>query len=129
MENPYSQDALEDEQQKTPSICISLRNLSSMRNQPPPLTNGNSTPNIAAHQTIALDSESEMSTQNQSYKRTTPKNPSSAKFEAFGHFIASSLIDLPEKNALELVEKFTSEIVRTLIAAKTTAPTPDKDWN
>lgn len=100
-----------------------------MRNQPPPLTNGNSTPNIAAHQTIALDSESEMSTQNQSYKRTTPKNPSSAKFEAFGHFIASSLIDLPEKNALELVEKFTSEIVRTLIAAKTTAPTPDNDWN
>lgn len=82
------------------------------------MTNGDISQN--QNQPIALDSESEMSTHNQSYKHSTPKNPSSAKFEAFGNFIATSLIDLPETNALELVEKFTSEIVKALITSKTT---------
>lgn len=91
------------------------------------MTNGENVQNTASNQTIALDSESEVSTQNHSYKRTTPKNPSSAKFEAFGHFLASSLIDLPEKNALELVEKFTSEIVKSLIASKTMPDSTDKE--
>lgn len=124
--NPFSRDALTNAQQKAPTIGLSLRNLSGMRNQPPlpPLTNGDSNPN----QTIALDSDSEISTHNHSYKRTLLKNPSSAKFEAFGHFMASSLIDLPEKDALELVEKFTSELVKTLIASKTDATvSPDKE--
>lgn len=98
-----------------------------MRHQPPPMTNGNNSHNTANNQTIPLDSESEISTHNQSYKRTSSKNPSSAKFEAFGNFLASSLIDLPEKNALELVEKFTSEIVKTLIASKTRAASPEKE--
>lgn len=116
-------------QQKSPAISLSLRNLNSMRNQqqPIPMTNGDSSQNIGAHQTIALDSESDMSTHNQSYKRQTPKNPSAAKFEAFGQFIGSSLIDLPEKDALELVEKFTCEIVRTLIASKDSAATAEKE--
>lgn len=91
------------------------------------MTNGDNIQNTASNQTIALDSESEVSTQNQSYKRTPQKNPSTAKFEAFGHFLASSLIDLPEKNALELVEKFTSEIVKSLIASKSIPDTPDKE--
>lgn len=85
-----------------------------------PMTNGDSNPNKNSIQPIALDSESDLSIHNQSYKRAPSKNPSAAKFEAFGQFISSSLIDLPEKNALELVEKFTSEIVKTLIASKTT---------
>lgn len=91
------------------------------------MTNGENVQNTASNQTIALDSESEVSTQNHSYKRASPKNPSSAKFEAFGHFLASSLIDLPEKNALELVEKFTSEIVKSLIASKTMPDSIDKE--
>lgn len=120
------------QQNKTNAIGLSLRNLNSMRHHAPPaapsqMTNGDSNHNMGANQTIALDSESEMSTPNQSYKRTSLKNPSSAKFEAFGNFVASSLIDLPEKNALELVERFTSEIVKTLIASKTTAATPERE--
>lgn len=125
--NPFSREALVNVQQKAPTIGLSLRNLTAMRNQAPPMTNGDSNPNMASNQTIALDSESEMSTHNHSYKRSTPKNPSTAKFEAFGHFIASSLIDLPEKDALELVEKFTSDLVRTLIAAKTVTVMPDRE--
>lgn len=89
------------------------------------MSNGDNTQN--ANQTIALDSESEVSTQNQSYKRTLSKNPSSAKFEAFGNFVSMSLLDLPEKNALALVEKFTSEIVKSLIASKTMAATPETE--
>lgn len=41
-----------------------------------------------------------------------------AKFEAFGNFVVSSLTDLPEPRALELVEKFTSELVKALITSK-----------
>lgn len=121
----FARDQLINAPQKSPAISLSLRNLNSMRNQQPPIpmTNGDSSQNIGANQTIALDSESEISTHNQSYKRSSSKNPSAAKFEAFGHFIASSLIDLPEKDALELVEKFTSEIVKTLIASKSSATT------
>lgn len=131
--NPF---ALRNAQQKSPAIGLSLRNLNSMRHhqQPPlpppplPITNGDTNHNAGDNQTIALDSESEMSiAQNQSYKRTLPKNPSSAKFEAFGKFVASSLIDLPEKNALDLVEKFTSEIVKTLIASKTATASPERE--
>lgn len=125
--NPFSRESLVNVQQKAPTISLSLRNLTAMRNQAPQMTNGDSNPNMTSNQTIALDSDSEMSTQNHSYKRSTPKIPSSAKFEAFGHFIASSLIDLPEKDALELVEKFTSDLVRTLIAAKTATVMPDKE--
>lgn len=91
------------------------------------MANGDSNQNLGGNLTIALDSESEMSTQNQSYKRALSKNPASAKFEAFGLFVSSSLIDLPETNALELVEKFTSEIVKSLIASKKTAATPERE--
>lgn len=41
------------------------------------------------------------------------------KFDAFGTFIATSLTDLPERKALELVEKFTSEIVKALLSKVT----------
>ncbi|XP_055850533.1 uncharacterized protein LOC129915097, partial [Episyrphus balteatus] len=37
------------------------------------------------------------------------------KFDAFGKFVTSSLIELPPEKALKLVEKFTSDIVRVLI--------------
>ncbi|XP_031635920.1 uncharacterized protein LOC116348876 [Contarinia nasturtii] len=118
--NPNVRESLINTQTKSPTIDISLRDLRSMRHQPPPMTNGDISQNITASQTIALDSESEMSTHDQSYKHSTPRNPSSAKFEAFGNFVATSLVDLPETNALELVEKFTSEIVKALILSKTT---------
>lgn len=97
---------------------LTVRNLHSLRDQHQPMTNGDCNPNLGNNSTIALDSDSEVSTQNQSHRRSSQKNPSHAKFEAFGSFIASSLIDLPEKNALELVERFTREIVKTLIASK-----------
>lgn len=119
----FAQDLLINAQQKDSPISLSIRNLNTLRNHHQPTTNGDDS-HIAANQTIALDTESETSAQNQSIKHT--RNPSSAKFDAFGNFIASSLIDLPEKNALELVEKFTTEIVRSLIAAKT-ANTSDKE--
>lgn len=37
------------------------------------------------------------------------------KFDAFGKFVTTSLIELPPEKALKLVEKFTSDIVRVLI--------------
>lgn len=74
------------------------------------ITNGN------RNGTTHNDSESQSSFQ--------PKfnyNSPTAKYEAFGIFVASSLTDLPETKALELIEKFTSELVRTLISTKTAA--------
>ncbi|XP_013099608.2 protein kinase 4 isoform X1 [Stomoxys calcitrans] len=43
-------------------------------------------------------------------------SPRENKYNAFGNFISSSLLDLPQKMALELVEKFTSDIVKALTA-------------
>lgn len=40
---------------------------------------------------------------------------SSDKFNAFGAFLTSALLDMPEKRALELVEKFTNELVKALL--------------
>lgn len=37
------------------------------------------------------------------------------KFEAFGTFVSDSLQDLPDVRALEMIDKFTSEIVQALI--------------
>lgn len=57
--------------------------------------------------------------QQQMLHRPLPPRPaphqSSDKFSAFGSFITSSLLDLPEDKALHLVEKFTNELVRALI--------------
>lgn len=39
----------------------------------------------------------------------------SHKFEAFGSFVSHSLQDLPEQKALGIVDRFTSEIVKSLI--------------
>lgn len=111
--NAYSR---KSDSQPNQSINLSLRSLNSLRNQDQPMTNGS-----RQHSTIALDSESEASVQQTSHRRTFERNPSSAKFDAFGNFVATSLIDMPERMALELVEKFTSEIVKSLIAAKTPA--------
>lgn len=125
--HPFDRETSSSAQQKRPAISLSLRNLNSLRNSQQPMTNGDSVQNATPNQTIALDSESEVSTQNHSYKRPPPKNPSTAKFEAFGRFLASSLIDLPEKNALELVERFTSDIVKSLIASKASPDPQDKE--
>lgn len=40
----------------------------------------------------------------------------SEKFEAFGKFLSTSLCDLPENKALELVQKFTNDLVKAFIS-------------
>lgn len=102
---------------------LSIRNINSLQREHQALTNGDATTsNRGSKPPIELDSGSEMSTPNQSRRATNSrKEPSHDKFHAFGQFMASSLIDMPEKNALELVEKFTIEIVQKLIAAKSIA--------
>ncbi|KAL5274053.1 hypothetical protein ACFFRR_000670 [Megaselia abdita] len=40
----------------------------------------------------------------------------SEKFEAFGKFLSTSLCDLPESKALELVQKFTNDLVKAFLA-------------
>lgn len=49
-------------------------------------------------------------------RKTPPQrlSPRELKYNAFGSFVSSSLMDLPQKMALELVEKFTSDIVKAL---------------
>lgn len=120
---------------------LSLRNLHSLQGDQRPLTNGTGRGNAS---TIDVDSDTDQSEPNHSHRmsgnRTQQQHqyqpqpqqqlpqlqPAHDKFRAFGQFVASSLIDLPEKSALELVEKFTREIVQTLIAVKTPAPTTDQ---
>lgn len=55
---------------------------------------------------------------NSSYKSQLSKNHlievNNDKFKAFGKFLASSLIELKEVQALSLVEKFTTELVNYL---------------
>lgn len=46
--------------------------------------------------------------------RRTP--PSSEKFNAFGQFLTSALIELPESEALVLVDQFTSELVNAYLS-------------
>lgn len=48
------------------------------------------------------------------YREPKMHKPSD-KFEAFGNFVTASLQDLPENKSLEIIEKFTNEIVRALI--------------
>lgn len=82
-----------------------------------PITGG---PSASAH-----DSESQNSSRNAlSLAAIAPpvqrvRTPAD-KFDAFGNFIVSSLTDMPEKKALELVEKFTSEIVKALLSKEAT---------
>lgn len=63
-----------------------------------------------------MDENNTSSEQNPTQQAKQPKlHQTSDKFNAFGTFIASSLQDLPETKALEIIEKFTNEIVRALI--------------
>uniref|UniRef100_A0A034W9H5 Transcription factor Adf-1 n=1 Tax=Bactrocera dorsalis TaxID=27457 RepID=A0A034W9H5_BACDO len=43
---------------------------------------------------------------------------SEQKYAAFGEFVSASLLELPATRALQLVEKFTSEVVRVLLDSK-----------
>nr|XP_014090077.1 uncharacterized protein LOC106617423 isoform X2 [Bactrocera oleae]XP_036233595.1 uncharacterized protein LOC106617423 isoform X2 [Bactrocera oleae]XP_036233596.1 uncharacterized protein LOC106617423 isoform X2 [Bactrocera oleae] len=42
-------------------------------------------------------------------------NPNLCKFRAFGQFLTSSLIEMNQKDALLLVEKFTTDLVKSLL--------------
>ncbi|XP_065354397.1 putative cyclin-dependent serine/threonine-protein kinase DDB_G0272797/DDB_G0274007 [Calliphora vicina] len=66
--------------------------------------------------------QSSLQTDNDSAVSVAPPPPKQArlnareyKYTAFGNFISSSLLDLPPSTALELVERFTSDIVRVLM--------------
>ncbi|KAJ6641705.1 hypothetical protein Bhyg_06645, partial [Pseudolycoriella hygida] len=48
-------------------------------------------------------------------KKTIKLHHPSHKFEAFGSFVSNSLQDLPQHKALEMVDRFTSDIVHALI--------------
>lgn len=48
------------------------------------------------------------------YSTSSEILPRVDKFNRFGQFVASSLADLPEEQALNLIEKFTSDIVSNL---------------
>lgn len=68
------------------------------------------------------NNQSSLQTDNDSAVSVAPTPPKQArlnareyKYTAFGNFISSSLLDLPPSTALELVERFTSDIVRVLM--------------
>lgn len=62
-----------------------------------------------------MDDNNDTSAENPTDTKRAKLHQTSDKFNAFGTFIASSLQDLPETKALEIIEKFTNEIVRALI--------------
>ncbi|XP_053949585.1 uncharacterized protein LOC128857827 isoform X1 [Anastrepha ludens] len=47
--------------------------------------------------------------------RNSNPNSNFCKFRAFGQFLASSLIEMNQRDALHLVEKFTSDLVKSLL--------------
>ncbi|XP_017480274.1 PREDICTED: myb-like protein Y isoform X2 [Rhagoletis zephyria] len=49
-------------------------------------------------------------------------NNSEQKYAAFGEFVSASLLELPATRALQLVEKFTSEVVRVLLDSTEKSP-------
>lgn len=119
--NAIGDNSAGDLQPSNRSVNLSVRSLNTLRNHEQPMTNGHGNRrHYLANSTIALDSDSDISLHNMSsHRRSAEKNPpSSAKYQAFGNFVSTSLIDLPENKALELVEMFTSEIVKALIVAK-----------
>ena len=61
------------------------------------------------------DNESAISSVVTHNKRHRYLNGRELKYTAFGNFISSSLMDLPASIALELVEKFTSDVVKALM--------------
>ncbi|XP_055853107.1 uncharacterized protein LOC129916920 [Episyrphus balteatus] len=65
------------------------------------------------------------------YQRKLPtpveRLPGSDKFYAFGQFLTSSLIELPEKEALVLVDQFTSELVQAYLAKNTDNDKPNQE--
>lgn len=79
---------------------------------------GSSSRKMTSNSMINADSESQSSLQHPSSFHPKYYQSSMAKFEAFGNFVVSSLTDLPEPRALELVEKFTSDLVKALILSK-----------
>lgn len=129
---PINRDpTLIDPPQPISRMNLNIRNLNSLQaDHRPSLTNGNGGTSARGgnHSTIDLESESELSASHQSRHIGSTsgaggtagnrKLPTHNKFHSFGQFVASSLIDMPETKALELVQRITGEIVQTLIAAK-----------
>ncbi|XP_075146626.1 jing interacting gene regulatory 1 [Haematobia irritans] len=60
------------------------------------------------------NSRNGITTNNNCNNKQIRLSPRENKYTAFGTFVSSSLLDLPQKMALELVEKFTSDIVKAL---------------
>lgn len=114
--------------QNTPNVT--LRNINALKEHQPtvngdgssggggPADGSSSSRKINLNSIMHADSESQSSLQHPSSFHPKYYRSPIAKFEAFGNFVVSSLTDLPEPRALELVEKFTSDLVRALIASK-----------
>lgn len=113
---------------------ISLRNINSLKRKrsKSPLSGGPSASSIANNCSVQMnDCESQNMLNHSGRSMMTIAHATSAavaaprirtpadKFDAFGNFIVSSLTDLPEHKALELVEKFTCDIVKALLSKDT----------
>lgn len=66
--------------------------------------------NILKQSLLADDCSNDPTTQKKIIKNHHPSH----KFEAFGSFVNNSLQDLPQDKALEMIDRFTSEIVQAL---------------
>lgn len=105
---------------------VTLRNINALKDHPSSGMNGDGdggggdisriNNNISSNRHIDCESRSSLHHPS-SFHPKYYRSPI-AKFEAFGNFVVSALTDLPEPKALELVEKFTSDLVRALITSK-----------
>lgn len=77
---------------------------------------GGASSSAAHNRSTPLNNDCDSLNLNNKGPSTTRQRTSADKFDAFGTFMATSLTDLPERKALELVEKFTSEIVKALLS-------------
>ncbi|XP_067635589.1 uncharacterized protein jigr1 isoform X2 [Eurosta solidaginis] len=81
--------------------------------------NSNNTRSIDRQNQDCTNPPSRMPAYNVQVNRRCLTN-SEQKYAAFGDFVTASLLELPASRALQLVEKFTTEVVRVLLDSKTT---------
>lgn len=63
---------------------------------------------------LSIHSVNSYAQNHQNYQQSPMITSRVDKYQKFGNFIASSLSDLPEEQALSLIEKFTMDIVTTM---------------
>ena len=90
------------------------------------LNNHNTNNNINSNNNSPANSYKKSKIILQTASTSVTRHQPSDKFNAFGNFMTASLLDLPETKALELIERFTNEIVRALIENTGTIMDRDK---